>query len=68
MIPNPNPNPLCEFEDSQNCIWLHWLQGNGKGNSFIDIAGTTLYAEQILFIAVMLFMVACIAIVIFDRD
>lgn len=61
-------NPLCEFEDSQNCIWLHWVQGNKEqmGNSFIDIAGTTLYAEQLLFVAVMLFMVACIAYMIFD--
>ena len=62
-------NLLCESEDSQNCIWLHWVQGsngNGMGNSFINIAGHTLYAEQLVFIAIMLFMVASIAVIIFD--
>lgn len=33
----------CEFEDSQNCFWDAELQGNGIGESFIDIEGETLY-------------------------
>ena len=35
----------CEFEDSQNCFWDAQLQGNGIGESFIDIEGETLYIE-----------------------
>ena len=30
--------------------------------------GTPLYAEQLVFIAVMVFMVASIAVIIFDRE
>ena len=56
---------MCEFEDQMNCIWFAPLHGN-KGNSFIDIAGHTLYAEQLVFIAIMLFLVASIAVIIFD--
>ena len=37
--------PLCEFEDSRNCIWLASKQGNGIGQSFIDIEGIA-YAYQ----------------------
>ena len=35
----------CEFEDSQNYFWDAQLQGNGIGESFIDIEGETLYIE-----------------------
>lgn len=51
-----------------NCIWIAQLQGNGEGNSFIDIAGITLYAENIIFIAIMLFMVAACFTIIFDQE
>ena len=70
-FPFPFPLPLCEFEDSQNCLWFAPIQGNssnGQGNSFIDIMGTPLYAEQLVFIAVMVFMAASIAVIIFDRN
>ena len=33
----------CEFEDSTNCYWNATTQGNGLGNSFIDVMGTPLY-------------------------
>lgn len=35
----------CEFEDSTNCYWAANVQGNGSGESFIDIMGTALYLE-----------------------
>lgn len=35
----------CEFEDSTNCIWNAQEQGNGIGESFIDIDGATFYIE-----------------------
>lgn len=35
----------CEFEDSTNCIWNAQEQGNGIGESFIDIEGETFYIE-----------------------
>lgn len=31
--------PACEYEDSSNCMWNAETQGNGQGQSFIDIAG-----------------------------
>ena len=65
---SPSQFPFCEFEDSQNCLWFAPIQGNSQGNSFIDIMGTPLYAEQLVFIAVMVFMVASIAVIIFDRE
>ena len=37
--------PFCEFEDSQNCIWFAPMQGNGKGDSFVNFMGHILYAE-----------------------
>lgn len=52
---------LCEFEGQMNCV------GNKGGNSFIDVMGTQLYGEQLVFIAIMLVIVASIAIIIFDR-
>ena len=35
----------CEFEDSTNCFWNAQEQGNGIGDSFIDIEGETFYIE-----------------------
>lgn len=35
----------CESEDSSNCYWAANVQGNGSGESFIDIMGTSLYLE-----------------------
>ncbi len=34
--------PPCEYEDSTNCYWNASTQGNGRGQSFIDVAGWTL--------------------------
>lgn len=36
----------CEFEDSTNCVWNAQEQGNGEGNSFVDIDGTAFYVEN----------------------
>ena len=44
---------MCEFEDSQNCIWLANTAGNGQGDSFIDILGATLYAEHLIALAIL---------------
>ena len=44
---------MCEFEDSQNCIWLANTSGNKQGDSFIDILGTTLYAEHLIALAIL---------------
>ncbi len=33
----------CEFEDSTNCVWNAHEQGNGIGESFVDIDGTAYY-------------------------
>ena len=30
----------CPTEDSANCVWDATIQGNGHGQSFIDIGGT----------------------------
>lgn len=35
--------PECATEDSTNCVWDATIQGNGTGNSFIDIDGTAYY-------------------------
>lgn len=31
--------PACPTEDSNNCYWDAQTQGNGRGQSFIDIGG-----------------------------
>lgn len=36
-------NTLCATEDSTNCVWDSRVQGNGQGNSFIDVNGTAYY-------------------------
>lgn len=33
----------CDTEDSTNCYWDANVQGNGTGNSFIDVNGTAYY-------------------------
>lgn len=40
-----NAFPACITEDSHNCYWDANVQGNGQGNSFLDINGTAYYAE-----------------------
>lgn len=35
--------PACETEDSTNCYWDATVQGNGLGQSFVDINGTAHY-------------------------
>jgi len=37
------PTVACATEDSHNCVWNADIQGNGQGNSFIDINGTAYY-------------------------
>lgn len=32
----------CLQEDSRNCLWDAQAQGNGRGQSFIDVAGGTI--------------------------
>ena len=59
---------LCEFEDSQNCIWLANLAGNGKGDSFVNFMGHILYAEELVFIAILAIVLLAIAVIIFDRN
>ena len=59
---------LCEFEDSRNCICIAQLQGNKGGNSFIDVMGTPLYAEELVFIAILAIVMLAIALIIFDRN
>lgn len=36
----------CEFEDSTNCIWNAQEQGNGIGQSFVDIDGEITYIQE----------------------
>lgn len=36
----------CEFEDSTNCFWNATEQGNGLGQSFIDIDGVAYYLSD----------------------
>lgn len=31
--------PVCPTEDSSNCLWDAQTQGNGRGQSFIDVGG-----------------------------
>ena len=38
----------CEFEDSTNCVWNAQEQGNGIGESFVDIEGEIFYIETTL--------------------
>lgn len=57
---------MCEFEDSQNCIWIAFLQGNNEGNSFVNIAGTILYAEHLALLAVLLFILWSVAVIAHD--
>lgn len=35
--------PPCPTEDSTNCYWDATVQGNGLGQSFVDINGTAHY-------------------------
>lgn len=37
----------CEYEDSTNCIWNAQEQGNGVGESFIDINGSAYYLSHV---------------------
>lgn len=37
--------PECATEDSTNCFWNANVQGNGTGNSFLDVNGTAYYAR-----------------------
>lgn len=41
----PEVTTLCETEDATNCIWDAQNQGNGEGQSFIDIDGTAVYYD-----------------------
>lgn len=41
-----NTLPPCLTEDSTNCFWDAAVQGNGSGESFIDINGTAHYIER----------------------
>ena len=59
---------MCEFEDSQNCIWFAPMQGNGKGDSFVNFMGHILYAEELVFIAILAIVMLAIAVIIFDRN
>lgn len=43
--PNIVELPLCEFEDSENCVWNAQTQGNGEGLSFVDWDGETIYYD-----------------------
>ena len=61
-------NLLCGFEDSQNCIWFAPMQGNGKGDSFINLMGHILYAEELVFIAILAIVAVSVAVIIFDRN
>ena len=36
----------CEFEDSTNCVWNAQEQGNGAGESFVDVNGVAYYATD----------------------
>lgn len=36
----------CEAEDAVTCYWNAEQQGNGEGQSFIDVGGTTYYLDQ----------------------
>ena len=38
----------CEFEDSMNCVWNAQEQGNGIGESFVNIEGEIFYIETTL--------------------
>ncbi len=38
--------PACATEDSRNCYWDAEQRDNGRGTSFIDIAGVTYYPES----------------------
>ena len=59
---------MCEFEDQMNCIWFAPIQGNGKGDSFVNFMGHILYAEELVFIAILAIVAAAIALIIFDRN
>ena len=59
---------MCEFEDSQNCLWFAPIQGNGKGDSFVNFMGHILYAEELVFIAILAIVMLAIAVIIFDRN
>ena len=37
--------PLCATEDSDNCVWLASLQGNGTGFDLVTIDGTTYFMD-----------------------
>ena len=38
----------CEYEDSTNCVWNAQEQGNGIGESFVNIEGEIFYIETTL--------------------
>jgi len=40
----PRIFPPCVTEDSSNCFWDASTRGNGRGASFLDIAGHQFYA------------------------
>lgn len=43
LVPEPTPLPMCATEDSTNCKWDADTQGNGIGQSFIDIEGKQIF-------------------------
>jgi hypothetical protein len=41
-------NILCPTEDSANCVWLAFAQGNGRGMSFIDLGGNLIPLDDVI--------------------
>jgi hypothetical protein len=41
----PAALPACPTEDSTDCYWLAESRGNGKGRSFINIAGAAVFLD-----------------------
>lgn len=37
------PLPHCPTEDSVNCVWYADVQGNGHGQSFVNLDGEVIY-------------------------
>lgn len=36
----------CEFEEDTNCYWNAAEQGNGEGESFVDVSGEAYYSVE----------------------
>jgi hypothetical protein len=61
---------LCKTEDSINCVWLGWAQGNGQGATVINFTDSWIVLDTFNLLGlgiVMLGITGAIALSVIER-